>query len=270
MKKRYYLYIIVILTSVAILPSITRAEQGKVLDLLRARTANIQNNLRNNEDSRNRMLEFEKRRIASTTLPRIVANSVRALASSTRAEREEIDENRRSEIQGIREQGRDDINNASTSVERREIRKDMRKEEFKVRKDTIVSQLNITLNNLKQIRARISSRITKATFEGRDMTSAKNLLVIADGKITLAEQAINSLAVLNPNIYPTQAATSTIDLTKPREVGNAAINSLKQAREALNAVVRAIAHSMGLGNATSTPIVTPPTATTTASTTTAI
>ncbi len=273
MKKHYYLYAIVIVALVAVLPSITHAENGKtgtsaVKDLLRAKTTNIQNN----ESIRNKTLEGGK--LGSTTLTRPgTFGDIRAIASSSIPLRKEIKDEHEDEVKKIRQEGREEMKNASSSEDRHEIRKDMRKDEFKARKDAITKQLNVTLNNLKQIQARISSRIDKAVSEGRDMTKAKSLLVIADGKITLAEQAVNALVVLNPTATSTIAtSTPVIDLGKPREVGNTAIKAIKQAHEALVAVVVAIVHSMGLGNASTTPPVIPPTpvATTTATTTTTI
>lgn len=308
MKKHYYLYAIAILALVAVLPSMTKAEQGAddanvntdssaqtntpaglppvqrpntpkptALEKLRAAKDAREANIQKNEDSRNVILqriEIEKRKLGSTTPPRPgTLGDIRAIASSTRLIRQEIKDERKTEVKDIRQQGREDMKNASFGGERREVRKDMRKDEFKARKDAIVKQLNVTLNNLKQIRARISSRIDKAVLEGRDMTKAKSLLVIADGKITLAEQAVNALVALNPTASSTTAtSTPSVDLGKPREVGDAAIKALQKAHEALVAVVVAIAHSMGLGNASTTPpiIPPPPVATTTTSTTTVI
>lgn len=300
MKKHYYLYAIAILALIAVLPTVTKAEQGSddatsntsasaqinttagvriltPLEKLRAAKDAREANIQKNEDSRNAILqriEIEKRKLGSTTPPRLVIkNDIRMIASSTRAERQEIGDDRRAEAKNIRQEGREDMRNASSSGERREIRKDMRKDEFKARKEAITRQLNVTLKNLKQIRARISSRIDKAVLEGRDMTKVKSLLVIADGKITLAEQAVNALVALNPTASSTTAtSTPSVDLGKPREVGDAAIKALQKAHEALVAVVVAIAHSMGLGNASTTPpiIPPPPVATTTTSTTTVI
>ncbi len=307
MKKNYYLCAVVVLALVIVLPMTTRAEDDAgdpnldngvqiqvdastrttltprpgtskptPYELLKKAT-NV--NIKNNEDSRNRNLEEKRKIMGSTTisLPGM-KNGIRIVASTTRANRPEINEDRREinddrreNVKDIREEGREDIKNASSSGERREIRKDMRKDEFKARKDAIVKQLGITLKNLKQIRERISLRIEKASTEGRDMTNAKSLLIVADSKITMAEQAIGTVMNFNPVISATTTASSTIDIIKPREVGETAIKALKQAREALVDVVRAIAHAMGLGNATTTPpVVTPPATTTTASTTTTI
>lgn len=228
MKKHYYLYIVAILALVVVLPAAVRAEEETtnvtieasasadveirpgtvsppprpgtpvptmIREQLRGKNENIQNNV----EIRNKILE--NRKLASTTRP--LGQGVRAMASSTRAERADIRGERREEVGDIRREGRDDMKNASTTGERREIRRDMRMDIFKVRKEALIKQLNVSLNNLKQIRERISSRIDKATAEGRNMTEAKSLLVTADAKITAAITAVDTLASLTPpTIYP--------------------------------------------------------------------
>ncbi len=239
MKKSSYLYLAIILAMIIIIPQVTLAEESTStakppmtsLEKLRASNQNIQKN----ENDRNRMLSNLK------------------AASGTPEERRAIAEEQRKEAKDIRTQGREDMKNATSSGERKEIRRDMRKEEFMIRKATLVRQLGIALNNLKQIRERISARINKVSAEGRNMTEAKRLLVIADGKITIAGQAITALAAINPTASSTVTASSTIDLTKPRQAGDAAIKALKDAHKALVDVVVAIAQNMGRGNATSTP-----------------
>lgn len=212
---------------------------------LRDRAENIQNNI----EVRNKLLE------------------TRRISSSTRAEREDERENRREENQ----------------ENRREKIRDMRLDIFKVRKNALVKQLSISIENLKQIRERIKSRIEKASESGRNMDQAKSALAIADSKITIAINAVESLKEYVPTTSTTVATASTtstsevgIDLGKPRQIGDAAIKAVKEAHAALVSVVKAIAHSMGFGNnATTTPSTTTDgnssatsTATTTATTTT--
>src|SRR3989344_1085976 len=251
MKKihsKYSSIILAILAGLIAVPIITKAEnRPSVLPMLRNAVKERVEDAGNNEAIRNKILD--------------------KVASTTREQRAEIENERRIEAQGTRRENRNDIRNASTSEDRREIRQSMHRDEFEVRKAAVVRQLNLALNNLKQIRERISSRIDKATASGRAMSDAKDLLVIADNKMALAEQDINSVFVVQP--FPTPAATTTdnVELNKPRKVADNAIAAIKTAREALVEVVRAIAHSMGLGNATSTPEIIPPTSTTTATTT---
>ncbi len=291
MKKHYYLYIVAILALIAVLPVAVRAEEGTddtatpppvtgqvppgtvpppprpgtfVPNLIREQLRGGKaENIQNNVELRNKNI-LENRRIGSSTRPEMRPGL--KLASSTRAERREIRDDRREEVGDIRREGREDMKNASSSGERREIRKDMRMDIFRIRKDAIIKQLTVSLNNLKQIRDRIASRIEKAASEGRDMTNAKSALVAADAKILVAINAVEALkAYTAPTATTTASSTDPIvDLTKPRQVGDAAIKAVKAAHEALVAVVRAIAHAMGLGNnATTTPPVIPPTPTST-------
>lgn len=293
MKKHYYLYVVAILALVAVLPVAVRAEEGAddattpppvteqvppgtvpppprpgtnvpkiIRDQLRGGKAE---NIQNNVELRNKNI-LENRRVGSSTRPDMRGP---LLASTTRAERKDIRQERREEVGDIRREGREDMRNASTSDDRREIRKDMRIDIFKVRKEAIIKQLTVSLNNLKQIRDRVASRIEKAGSEGRDMTKAKSSLVIADAKIQDAINAVETLKVYTAPI-PTASSTDTVvDLVKPRQVGETAIKAVKAAHEALVAVVRAIAHAMGLGNnATTTPPIIPPTPTSTNATST--
>lgn len=157
--------------------------------------------------------------------------------------------------------------------DRKEIIEKMRKDAFEIRKGALVEHLNFALENLLNIRGRINERITKAESEGRTMTEAKAQLVIADKKLADAKIAVDALAALNISTGNTSAAaeastTAEIELAKPREVGDAAIKAVKDARDALKKVVDAIAKNMGRGKGNAT--TTPPTATTTASTTTTL
>ncbi len=158
-------------------------------------------------------------------------------ASSTRSDRRE-------QIQDIRQQGREDMRNASSSQDRKDIRKEIRKDEFAVRKEALSKQLDIAIQNLKQIRERVNSRITKSEQDGRDMNQAKSLLVVADTKIATAEQALATFKAYTPTASST--ATTTVEMVRPREIADAAIKANKAAHDALVDVVRAIAHAMGL------------------------
>lgn len=297
MKKYYYLYILAIFAIIFTLPTATRAESGSSLDdsdddspieteveteietntspttrpttprptnleLLRAKNAEVQ---KINAEAAKRLQE--KARLSSTTRPLIKDMRVETRQEIKDGRIETRVENRQELKDGrieSRVETRAQLKNASSSVERREIRKDgqeerkeLRKDQFEIRKNTMVRQLNLALNNLKQIRERINSRIEKATSNGKDMSKAKELLLIADAKIITAENAIKAL-----NSYiPTPVATTTdaaaaaaiaVDLIKPREFGSAAISAVKDAHKALVEVVRAVAQALGEGNATTT------------------
>jgi hypothetical protein len=149
--------------------------------------------------------------------------------------------------------------------------KAMRPENFKMQKNKIFHELNVALNNLKNVRSRVAARITKAESSGRDMTEAKNLLITADAKIVLAQNAVLALNNISATSTGTTTASTTIDLGKPRQVAQGAIKAIRDAQKALNKVVIAIAHAMGYRTDNDDHIILPPpptTGTTTATTTT--
>lgn len=234
---------------------------GIVREQLRERAENI----RSNEDYRNNILE-NRARPASGTMPirpapmakppmtQGVRDDVRAriASSSDRAEamaerREELRE-KREEIQAKREE---------MQAKRETLRMDL----FNKHKENLVRQLDRAIENLKQVQGRINERITKAEQSGRNMSEAKALLVTALQKIQVAESAITSLKTYQPASSSLITASSTgtndadVNILKARQVGENAIKAVKDARESLNLVVRAIAQNMGLKlspNATST------------------
>ncbi|MFA6432562.1 MAG: hypothetical protein WCV82_01980 [Candidatus Paceibacterota bacterium] len=143
---------------------------------------------------------------------------------------------------------------SSTMTERlkeyRENEKQTRLDLFATKQNRLVEQLTRALENLKQIRERVSARIDKAVTESRDMTNAKALLVTADAKIATAATAIQALAAYTPPAALGAAvdlsASASVDLERPRVLGAEAIKAVNEARKALNDVVRAIAQAMGL------------------------
>jgi hypothetical protein len=151
------------------------------------------------------------------------------------------------------------------------MEKKMEKGQFQVRKEALVKQLNIAIENLTNIAARLAERITKAEESGRNMTDAKASLTIAQTKLSQAKTAVNALSAYTPTVNSTTTATTTVqvDIEKARQVGDAAIKAVKDAKEALKKVIQDIAHNMGLGKTgTSTaPVIPPVTGTTTATTT---
>ncbi|MES2215719.1 MAG: hypothetical protein V4481_00270 [Patescibacteria group bacterium] len=281
MKKHYYFYVILGLALVLALPSLSQAEEttspsptatispasATVRDRIRAEVELKNKNIKINQTSRNEMLE--KQRMSSGTPLRADLKDMRGDIKDARGDF-------RDEMKDINKDARDqmkDMRNGSSTLNmnKKEMRQEIELKLFNSHKDILVRQLNLALTNLKQIRERVASRITKGEQAGRNMTKAKALLVIADSKISAAQVSINTLANLTVTASSTTAtttATTTVNvkLDKPRQLGEGAIKAVKDAREALNEVVKAIAKDMGLhlGNATSTP---PVSATTTATTT---
>ncbi|MFA6458837.1 MAG: hypothetical protein WCV79_00325 [Candidatus Paceibacterota bacterium] len=226
--------------------SVSASAEIKVRNTLREKIkADMENkaeNAKNNRDYRNlKLAEY------GTTSARIMATGtrpmpIRAASSTIRVKLEERRDDKKEEKQEKRE-------------DRREDRQEKRIEKFQEERAHIVRQLEQSISNLKQVQTRIQSRITKAEQEGLNMTDAKTLNVTATTKINLAVQAVDALKIFDAS--SNVSASSTIDLSKPRELLNTARLSIKTAREALNDVIVSIAHTMGykLGakiNATST------------------
>jgi hypothetical protein len=268
MNKIPYFLTILALAAIFAVPSATQAQEASVsirttvnasstgpgvLQKMRAEAQVKGPNGKPNVDSRNSM----RTRVISTT------------TASSSINRKIIRKEGQQDIKDLRSEMQQGRKLASTTTARREFRQDMELKMFEIRKDILVRQLNLALNNLKQIRGRILSRIEKAEQSGRNMTEARAALKIADAKLGNAQTQINILVNLNASttIATSSTATSTatttagtnikIKLDKPRQLGEAAIKAVKDARDALNLVIRAIAKNMGLGDrpATTTPSV---------------
>lgn len=131
---------------------------------------------------------------------------------------------------------------------KKEARTELRKELFEKVRENFIDQSTHAIDNLKQVRARIAARIS--TLEASSTVSvveAKAKLVIADGKISIAEQALANLKLYVP---PTATSTQTtsnpsVGIKEAREMGKDVVEAVKNAREALKDVVEALAHSMG-------------------------
>lgn len=185
-----------------------------------------------------------------------IKDNVRSFASSTHDERIETKDERKENIYDVRNNFADRAQNSTSTYERKELYREMRKDVFQIRKDSFIRQLNISLNNLKQISERIASRIEKATESGVDMSQATDLLIIADSKTIDAEVAINNLITLSTDDTSTASIDGSlaIDLTKPRELGSHAIQAIKEAHKAFVDVVRAIAHALGANKTATTTV----------------
>lgn len=178
-------------------------------------------------------------------------NTAKQITNDVRIERKGLATTTREEVRDIRDEARDNIRAASSTLEKREILKEARNDVFKAKQDKLIKELTLSLNNLKQIRTRVSNRIDKAVSEGKNMTEPKRLLVGADQKIKVAEEAIKSLPTMVPPPVPAVKNASTtednriVSLEKPRQIGEDAIKKIKVAKDALNAVVVSIAKNMG-------------------------
>ena len=161
---------------------------------------------------------------------------------------------------------------SSAAIEARNHGQEVRLETFAFLQNRLVDQLTRALNNLEQIRGRIANRIQLEQQSGLDMSAATNLLAQADNTLSGASTAIKNLAAYVPPSVATSTdltASTTIDLNAPRQVSDAAIATIENARQALNAVVNAIAQALGADlSVPQTNITATSTATTTSSSTT--
>jgi hypothetical protein len=118
---------------------------------------------------------------------------------------------------------------------------------FEIRKNALIKELNIALRNLDSVDERVKARIEKLSGEGKDVSSIKNLLATAEEKLNKAKIDVKSLDSISVASTTPSTGTSTaeVDLSKPRVLGNTAIKSVKDARDAFKKVVEAIAHLSG-------------------------
>ncbi len=130
--------------------------------------------------------------------------------------------------------------------ERQTALKTMKQDIFKVRKTALGKQLTTTLENLTTNRTRIDALLTKLEGAGKDTTTARASLVLADAKLAAAKVAVDAFIAL-PDPAPTKTTTTTttdtsasasVDVTKPRLQGDAAIKALKEARDAFFATIK--------------------------------
>lgn len=141
-----------------------------------------------------------------------------------------------------------------TAENRKEVVKTMQAKTFEIRKQALVNTLKGAIRNLENIAVRIQSRISKSEESGRNMADAKNLFVEAQSILAKAKAEVSTFEALSVSYVGTSTATTTatatttptIDLTRPRILGDAAIKSVKSARDAMHQVVLAIARNMGL------------------------
>ncbi len=119
--------------------------------------------------------------------------------------------------------------------EKKELAKKIKRDTFEIRKDALVKQLTMTLENLANIRARLNDKITALKAESKDVTVAEKSLADADALILKAKTAVTTLSTYSP-----ATSTTDVELEKPRQVGDLAIKSVKEARDSLKKVLSEI------------------------------
>lgn len=119
----------------------------------------------------------------------------------------------------------------------------MKARAFEIRKNNLERQLNIALSNLENIMLRIQDRIKKLESEGKDVAEAKTLLATAQVALTQAKtdvSAFEALVISTPMATTTTQVEVDIELTRPRILGDKAIKSIKEARDAMKEVLKAL------------------------------
>ena len=183
---------------------------------------------------------------------RIEANS--EVRNTTLEQRQEIRGEATTTIKNLRTDTREQIASTTDMFKRaagirQDIKAKMDARVYAIRKDALTKELTLSLTNIANVSTRIDAEITKADAAGKTTTDAKALLVTANDKLTQAKadvaafQALNISATSTPSI--TASTTTQVDLTKPRVEGDSAIKSVKEARDAFQKVVAALAHDLG-------------------------
>lgn len=253
-----------------------------IRDRIRADVDTKVQNMRNNQDVKNQMIE-NGYRIATTTAsrPPLPQKNIKLEKISTSSPL--LNQKIKSEkIENVKE------NKIGEKIEERkenrEENKMMALEMLKEKRDDLGKNLEVALRNLVELRQRIVSRMEKDRNAGKDMTKAKELLVIADAKLATAKKAVEAVKAYKPENFVQNTGTVSrcitengssnsnvssstlrcspiekpVDLESIRALVYKAQLAIKEAHKALNDVVVAIAKISGNTSkdrpASSTPI----------------
>lgn len=231
-KTNKFIVTILILSFMLVGVSSARAEENKKPPIAEKIKVNMENRLEKNREIRN----VDMARKNSSSSPMFRDEKVKNFKAASTTDR----------IIFKREQ--------ENRENREKLAKTMQTKVFETRKKALTRELSGAIKNLDNIAIRIQSRITKAETSGRDMTQAKTLFVDAQNLLAKAKIEVAAFEALNitSSTNTTASTTAEVDLNRPRALGDAAIKSVKAARDAMQKVVVAIAHGMGLRNATTT------------------
>lgn len=217
--------------------------QSSIRDRIRSDYQTQLQNVKNNQDSRNMLLEHRTASSTEGIVVRMENMNDDRNGSSTRPIPRMMVPQMAARF-------------ASSSMPDQEDKHGNKMNMFEERKRFVGHQLEVALNNLTNIRERLDSRIQKEQSDGHDMSEAVSLLVTADIKIKTATNAISALSSFMPATSTDSIATST-DLDTARDLNSTAQSAIKDAQKSLNDVVTAIAHALGVKlpspNASSTP-----------------
>lgn len=120
--------------------------------------------------------------------------------------------------------------------EKRELKMTARKDIAVAQKDMLVQRLGVALDGLTKAKTAIGTYIDKRVTEGKPVGASKTLLATASTKIETARKAVAAVIAWKPDAKT--ASSSEISLTKPRATADAAIKAVKDARMAIDAVVK--------------------------------
>lgn len=200
--------------------------------------AKIQN-IKTNQEIRNQIIE--KSKLPSTTPPKMEKKVEKKIENRIEQKVEDrIEQRMENRLSSTSPQFRKEgyENNG----------KEMMAKLLKEKKDAVHKQLNVAMQNLIELRKRISSRIEKDRLNGKNLAGVSELLKLADAKIALAKEAIAKLRYYEPvpkNTTDTGTTTVAVNLDPVRELIDTAQKSIKEAHRALNDVVVAIAKISG-------------------------
>ena len=120
--------------------------------------------------------------------------------------------------------------------EKRELKMTARKDVAITQKDMLVQRLTVVLDSLTKAKASIGTYIEKRVADGKPIGNAKALLATASTKIETARKAVTAVVAWKPDAKT--SSSTEISLAKPRATADAAIKAVKEARAAIDAVVK--------------------------------
>ncbi len=236
MKKIINITSLVVLTLLISVPFISRAESNRntpsnkpsPLKTLQKETEQRKLNIETNQEYRKNIIEDRNN-----------------LASSTHAE-----------VKIIRTESRTEIKLASTTKDKRSIKNNMRLSIFALEQQKKSHNLDTAISNLKQIRDRIKTRISKEETAGKNLSTASSLLIIADQKIEISQTKLQAFKDYTPDITidnnssteTSGTSTKVVSLIKARQEVDSVRDAIRDAHKSLVDVVISIANSMNIKN----------------------
>jgi hypothetical protein len=180
----------------------------------------------------------------NTTTPTDKETVKRLLEQRLNGGIKERNQEAKEQIQGEREKIKD----------LRDERKERRKDEVRKRVENVTNRMAAFIERLKDIAKRINARIVKLEGEGKNMTTPKNLLVLAQGKITVAETDLGTLRLALAAIASsTEPITKDELVHKVKDASEKTKESIKVAHQALVDVITSIKPGQNKPKATTTP-----------------